>query len=119
MIRPPTASELPALRRIERAAGAAFVTVGLPEVAADVPFNAPYHARLGFSVPETTPSERTGGAWRGTSAAKREAWRVHVASAPITSRHHARSASSVARPRRRRAACCTACAEPAATVVPT
>lgn len=37
MIRPPTARELPALRRIERAAGAAFAVVGLPEVAADEP----------------------------------------------------------------------------------
>ena len=37
MIRPPTAREIPALRRIERAAGAAFGQVGLPEVAADEP----------------------------------------------------------------------------------
>ena len=37
MIRPPTAQEIPALRRIERAAGAAFAGVGLPEVARDEP----------------------------------------------------------------------------------
>lgn len=37
MIRPPSAQEVPALRRIERAAGAAFAGVGLPEVAADEP----------------------------------------------------------------------------------
>ncbi len=37
MIRPPTASEIPALRRIEAAAGTAFTAVGLPEVAAEEP----------------------------------------------------------------------------------
>ncbi len=37
MIRPATAREIPALRRIERAAGAAYADVGLPEVAADEP----------------------------------------------------------------------------------
>ncbi len=37
VIRPPTAREIPTLRRIEREAGAAFVAVGLPEVAADEP----------------------------------------------------------------------------------
>lgn len=37
MIRPPTAREIPALRRIEVAAGAAFAAVGLPEVAEEEP----------------------------------------------------------------------------------
>ncbi len=37
MIRPPTPREIPALRRIERAAGAAFADAGLPEIAADEP----------------------------------------------------------------------------------
>lgn len=37
VIRAPTAREIPALRRIERSAGAAFAAVGLPEVAAEEP----------------------------------------------------------------------------------
>ena len=37
MIRPPRADELERLREIERAAGRAFIDVGMPEIAADEP----------------------------------------------------------------------------------
>lgn len=81
MIRPPTAREIPALRRIERAAGAAFTAVGLPEVAAEEP--PPLVHLEAFRV--------AGRAWVATDAGDRPA--AYLVTRPLDGRAHVEQVS--------------------------